>query len=170
MDTTVLWKIPLQTLAIYLVVLLGLRLSGKRQLGQMNAIDLVLLLLIANAVQNAMTGGDNSLLGGILAAVTLFVANLVLSYARGKVPALRAVVEGKATDLIRDGQVLTANLEHEEITKEELLAALREHGIEDAGSVKHAALEVDGSISVVPVESSHLRGRRRAVRFIKSQH
>jgi uncharacterized membrane protein YcaP (DUF421 family) len=170
MDTAILWKIPLQTLAIYLVVLAGLRLSGKRQLGQMNAIDLVLLLLIANAVQNAMTGGDNSLLGGILAAVTLFIANVILSYTRSKMPALRNVVEGTSTDLIRDGKVLTANLKHEEITEEELLAALREHGIEHASSVKHAALEVDGSISVVPVESSHLLGRRRAVRFIRSQH
>ena len=169
MNTATLWQIPLQTLAIYLVVLVGLRLSGKRQLGQMNTLDLVLLLLIANAVQNAMTGGDNSLLGGILSAATLLLANTILSCLRGKMPALRNIVEGKPTDLIRDGKVLTANLSREELTQEELLSALREHGLEDASSVAHATLEVDGSISVVPVEAGHLRGRRRAVRFIKSQ-
>jgi uncharacterized membrane protein YcaP (DUF421 family) len=163
-----LWQIPLRTLVIYLVILAGLRLSGKRQLGQMNAIDLALLLLIANAVQNAMTGPDTSLLGGILAAATLLIANAALSFARARLPMLSDAVEGHATELIRNGQVLTANLRHEEITEDELMAALREHGIEDVKDVTLAELEVDGSISVVPVDAGRLRGRRRAVRFIRS--
>ena len=170
MGTSALWEIPLRTLIIYIIVLVGLRLSGKRQLGQMTPFDLVLLLLISNAVQNAMTGPDTSLLGGILGAATLLLANGTLGYARAKIPALRHAVEGQATELIRNGQVLTANLEREGLTIDELMAALREHGIEDEKSVTLAELEVDGSISVVPVATEHLRGRRRAVRFIKSQH
>ncbi len=169
MNITMLWRIPLQTLAIYLIVLLGLRLSGKRQLGQMTPFDLVLLLLIANAVQNAMTGGDTSLVGGVLAALTLLVANAALSFASARLPRLRSAVEGEPSDLIRDGQVLEAGLHHEQITEDELLAALREHGIADASGVERATLEIDGSISVVPVETRHLRGRRRAVRFLKHQ-
>ena len=170
MDANSVWVIPLRTLIIYGVVLLGLRLSGKRQLGQMTPFDLVLLLLIANAVQNSMTGGDNSILGGILAAATLLLANAALSMARARLPWLRGAVEGEPSDLIRGGEVLIANLKREQITEDELLGALREHGVQDASSVERATLEIDGSISVVPMESAHLRGRRRAVRFIGSRH
>lgn len=170
MDMNVLWQIPLRTLIIYSVVLLGLRLSGKRQIGQMTPFDLVLLLLISNAVQNAMTGPDTTVLGGILSAGTLLLANAVLGYTRFRIPGLLNVVEGHSTTLIREGKVITANLRHEELTQEELIAALREHGIESASAVSLATLEVDGSISVVPIEADHLHGRRRAVRFIKSQH
>ncbi len=170
MDMNVLWQIPLRTLIIYGVVLVGLRLSGKRQIGQMTPFDLVLLLLIANAVQNAMTGPDTTVLGGILSAGTLLLANAVLGYTRFRIPRLLNVVEGHSTTLISEGKVITKNLRNEELTQEELMAALREHGIESASAVSLATLEVDGSISVVPIESGHLRGRRRAVRFIKSQH
>lgn len=170
MDLNILWEIPLRTFVIYLVVLGGLRITGKRQLGQMTPFDLVLLLLIANAVQNAMTGPDTSLLGGILSALTLLFANQVVSRASNILPGLHAVIIGKPTTLIQGGELLKANLAHEEISEDELLAALREHGVEDVSNVAQATLEVDGSISVVLLDSSHLRGRRRAVRFIKSQH
>lgn len=170
MDINVLWQIPLRTLIIYSVVLIGLRLSGKRQIGQMTPFDLVLLLLISNAVQNAMTGPDTTVLGGILSAATLLLANAVLGYTRFRIPGLLNVVEGHSTMMIRDGKVITENLRNEELTQEELMAALREHGIESASAVSLATLEVDSSISVVPIKTDHLQGRRRAVRFIKSQH
>lgn len=170
MEMNVLWQIPLRTLIIYSVVLVGLRLSGKRQIGQMTPFDLVLLLLISNAVQNAMTGPDTTVLGGILSAGTLLLANAVLGYTRFRIPGLQNLVEGHSTTLISQGKVIAKNLRTEELTQEELMAALREHGIESASAVSLATLEVDGSISVVPVETDHLRGRRRAVRFIKSQH
>jgi uncharacterized membrane protein YcaP (DUF421 family) len=162
------WAIPLRTLIVYVVVLIGLRISGKRQLGQMTPFDLVLLLLIANGVQNAMTGPDTSLLGGVLAAATLLIANQVVSYSRNRVPRLRRFIVGSPTILIQNGAMLTKNLAHEEITEDEVLAALREHGIEDASAVQLATLEVDGSISVVPTDTHHPHPRKRAVRFIKA--
>jgi uncharacterized membrane protein YcaP (DUF421 family) len=170
MDLNILWQIPLRTIIIYLVVLVGLRLSGKRQMGQMTPFDLVLLLLISNAVQNGMTGPDTSLLGGILSAGTLLLGNQLLGFSRARIPALRRALEGQPTVLVRDGAVVQASLEREEITEEEVMTALREHGIEDVADVEQATLEIDGSISVVPCESAHLRGRRRAVRFIKGSN
>jgi uncharacterized membrane protein YcaP (DUF421 family) len=164
------WFIPVRTLIVYIVVLIGLRVSGKRQMGQMTPFDLVLLLLISNAVQNAMTGPDTSLLGGILAAATLLIANQVVGYARNRIPRLRHFIVGSPTILIQDGELLKANLEHEEIPEEEILAALREHGIDDVTEVELATLEVDGSISVVPIASHHPRAHKRAVRFIKPSH
>jgi uncharacterized membrane protein YcaP (DUF421 family) len=161
-------EIVIRTLIIYFVVLVGLRATGKRQLGQMTPLDLVLLLLISNAVQNAMTGPDTSLLGGIVSALTLLAAHSLFSRLRVRVPALRKALVGEPTPLIRDGQVLADNVKQEEITEDELLSALREHGVEDICDVELAELEVDGSISVVPADSAHIRGRRRAVRFIKS--
>ncbi len=165
-----IWLIPVRTLIIYIVVLIGLRVSGKRQMGQMTPFDLVLLLLISNAVQNAMTGPDTSLLGGILAAATLLIANQVVGYARNRVPRLRRFIVGSPTILIQDGELLHKNLEHEELPEDEVLVALREHGIEDVADVELATLEVDGSISVVPIATHRPHGQKRAVRFIKPSH
>ena len=163
-----IWLIPVRTLIVYIVVLVGLRVSGKRQMGQMTPFDLVLLLLISNAVQNAMTGPDTSVLGGILAAATLLIANQVVGYARNRVPRLRRLIVGSPTILIQNGEMVGKNLEHEEIPEDEVLAALREHGIEDVSEVELATLEVDGSISVVPISSHHPHARKRAVRIIKA--
>jgi uncharacterized membrane protein YcaP (DUF421 family) len=162
------WSIPLRTLIIYLVVLIGLRLTGKRPLGQMAPFDLVLLLLISNAVQNAMTGPDNTVLGGILSASTLLIANLIFGHLSERVHVVRTLFLGEPTELIRDGELLTKNLEREDITDDEVLSALREHGVEDVEKVQLAMLEIDGTISVVSSDAKRLRGRRRSVRFIKA--
>ena len=162
------WDIVLRTAAIYAVILIGLRLAGKREMGQMTVFDLVVLLLIANAVQNAMVGPDTSLLGGVLAAVVLLVLNIVLARLRLRWPRLRRAIEGSPTVLILHGKVLEDRLRREEVDKEMLKAALREHGMLDEKSVEVAVLEIDGSISVVP-DSSQTHRIHHPVRYLKRQ-
>ena len=138
-----------RTATIYVVVLLGMRLAGKRQVGQMTPFDLVLLLLIANAVQNAMTGPDTSLLGGLIAAATLLLLNAVISRLVLRHTHFRSLVEGEPTLLIHSGRIIRSHLEHEKIGEEELRQALREHGVATVDEVQGAVLEIDGSISVI---------------------
>jgi uncharacterized membrane protein YcaP (DUF421 family) len=149
--------ILIRTLAVYLVVLIGLRLSGKREIGQMTVFDLVVLLLIANAVQNAMVGPDTSLIGGILAAVVLLVANAIVANLRLRWPRLRRLVEGTPTLLALHGEVIPQHMRREGIDEESLLAALREHGVAEISEVEMAVLEIDGSISVVPADGTTTR-------------
>ncbi len=145
--THVLLIIALRTAAIYAVVLLGVRLSGKREVGQMTPFDLTLLLLISNAVQNAMTGPDTSLLGGVMAAGTLLVLNYFVADLSGVNRRFRKLIEGQPSLLIHDGQVMTVHMAKEHVSMDELERALREHGIASYHDVALAVLEVDGSIS-----------------------
>ena len=153
------WGILLRTAVIYLVILIGLRLSGKREIGQMNVFDLVVLLLISNAVQNAMVGPDTSLTGGILAAVVLLILNFLVARLSLNSPLLRRWVEGTPTLLVLHGQTIPAHMRKEGVDEESLLAALREHGIAQISEVDMAVLEIDGSISVVPADqpATHVR-------------
>jgi uncharacterized membrane protein YcaP (DUF421 family) len=144
-----LLEVIARTTIVYIVVLVGLRVTGKREVGQMTPFDLVLLLLIANAVQNAMTGPDNSVTGGIVAAVTLLAVNFILSRVVFRFRKLRHFAEGTPTMLIRNGQFLLKNLSAEKITTDEVYQALREHGVPTVEDVSLAVLEVDGSISVL---------------------
>jgi uncharacterized membrane protein YcaP (DUF421 family) len=143
-----------------------LRLAGKREIGQMTAFDLVVLLLIANAVQNAMVGPDTSLTGGILAAAVLLVMNSLVARLRLRSARLRGLVEGTPTLLVVHGQVIQEHLRREGVDEQTLMAALREHGVEAVDGVEMAVLEVDGSISVVPVGTPIHRGRRN----VRGQH
>lgn len=145
-------EIILRTLIIYVIVLVGIRLSGKREVGQMTPFDLVLLLLISNAVQNAMTGPDTSVLGGIAAAVTLLVLNGIVSRIVSRNTELRKYIVGTPTLLVYDGDIIKEHLRKEEITVEALYTALREHGIDNLSKVHQAILEIDGSISVLTKE------------------
>jgi uncharacterized membrane protein YcaP (DUF421 family) len=138
-----------RTAIIYLAVLLGLRLTGKREVGQMTPFDLVLLILIANAVQNAMTGPDTSVTGGIVAAATLLIMNFIVTRLVFHNRQLRRFVEGTPTILIHHGHLLQKNLAIEQITSDEVNQALREHGVPNVEEVTLAVLEVDGSISVL---------------------
>jgi uncharacterized membrane protein YcaP (DUF421 family) len=173
------WEIPLRTAIVYGIVLLGVRVAGKREIGQMTSFDLVLLLLLSNAVQNAMTGPDTSLVGGIEAALTLFVVNAAIVYAAFRIPVVQRGLAGRATLLINNGHVIRENLQRELITEEELLTALREHGCVSPSDVALAVLEVDGSISVVrredidvaPASAIGIDGKpaRRPIRFLHSR-
>jgi uncharacterized membrane protein YcaP (DUF421 family) len=165
---TTLLEILIRTLAVYLVVLIGLRISGKREIGQMTVFDLVVLLLIANAVQNAMVGPDTSLIGGILAAIVLLVINALVSSLRLRSPLLRRLVEGTPTLLVLHGEVIPQHMRREGIDEESLLAALREHGVAEISGVEMAVLEIDGSISVVPMDGTTMR-TKKPLKFLRHQ-
>jgi uncharacterized membrane protein YcaP (DUF421 family) len=138
-------EIALRTAVIYIIVLTGLRLLGKREVGQMMPLGFALLLLLANAVQNAMTGADSSLAGGLIAAVTLLAMNALLTRLLWRHRKIRHLVEGTPTLLIRNGKIIHENLAKEKITTDDLYQALREHGLTSAGEVALAALEIDGN-------------------------
>jgi uncharacterized membrane protein YcaP (DUF421 family) len=165
----VLIGIALRTTVIYAVVLLGVRLSGKREVGQMTPFDLTLLLLISNSVQNAMTGPDTSLLGGVIAATTLLLLNYLIADLSGINRRFRKLVEGQPSLLIHDGQIITAHMAKEHVSADELERALREHGIASAHDVALAVLEVDGSISCLKYDEiksdAHTHPARR--RFLQ---
>lgn len=159
-------EIIMRSLVVYLVLLIGFRLAGKREIGQFTPFDLVLILLIANAVQNAMVGSDTSLIGGVIAAITLLAINFIVSIASQRSHVLEGLTTGNPTILINKGRIVKAHMEREKVTREELDAALREHGIDKISNVQIAVLEIDGSISVVPFGSEVLRTRKR-VRFLR---
>jgi uncharacterized membrane protein YcaP (DUF421 family) len=162
----VLLQILLRTAAVYAVILVGVRLSGKREVGQMTPFDLTLLLLISNAVQNAMTGPDTSLLGGVVAAGTLLVLNYFVAELSGANRRFRRFVQGQPSLLVHDGQVIAAHMAKEHVSMDELQRALREHGINSYHEVALAVLEVDGSISclkydeIQPTAKTHLARRK----------
>ncbi len=145
------FDIALRSLAVYLFMLIGLRLFGKNQLSQLNAGDVILLLLISNAVQNAMVGPDTSLQGGLIAALVLFVANFFLKKWMFKNPVVRDFIEDDPVVLIKDGKVDLKALQRVEITMDELEESIREHGVERMEDVRLSVLEVDGNISVISV-------------------
>lgn len=162
----VLLEIVLRTGVIYLLVLIGVRLSGKREVGQMTPFDLTLLLLLSNSVQNAMTGPDTSLAGGAVAASTLLIMNYVVANLSGSSRKLRRVIEGQPSLLVHDGKVIESHMVRERVSIDELHRALREHGISSCDQVALAVLEVDGSISclkydeIKPDANTHLARRR----------
>ena len=149
----VLLQIVLRTGVIYLLVLIGVRLSGKREVGQMTPFDLTLLLLLSNSVQNAMTGPDTSLAGGAVAAATLLILNYLVAELSGANRRFRRLVQGQPSLLVHDGQMIQSHL-------------AREHGINGVDQTALAVLEVDGSISCLKYDeikqdaSTHLVRRK----------
>jgi uncharacterized membrane protein YcaP (DUF421 family) len=162
------WNIVLRTAAVYLAILLGLRLAGKREIGQMTVFDLVVLLLIANAVQNAMVGPDTSLTGGILAAAVLLALNAIVAWLRLRWPRLRRLIEGSPTLLVLHGEVIADHLRREGLDEETLEAVVREHGVADLSEVEMAVLEIDGSISVIPSGGKTMRVNR-PLKYLRHQ-
>lgn len=142
-----------KTTIVYLFLVVGLRLMGKRELGQMNIYDLVLIIVLANAVQNAMVGSDNSLVGGIIAAVTLLFWNRLFTVLMERSPTLERHMVGQAALIVNDGRFLETSMKKEGINREQVMAALREHGMENVSEAHLCVLEVDGTISVVPNNS-----------------
>ena len=144
----------LRTVAVYLFLVAGLRLFGKRELGQLNPLDVIVLLLLANTVQNAIIGNDDSLAGGLVGAAVLFVLNAVLVRLAYRNPRVRRLIEGRAEEVIRDGHVLPSALRRNLITREELEAAARKQGIDHLKDVECAHLEVSGAITFAQREPS----------------
>lgn len=148
--------IVVRSAAVYFFMMIALRLTGKKQLSQLNTTDVILILLISNAVQNAMVGNDTSLLGGIIAASVLFLINLILRKLIYKYKKLGEFLQEKPEILIHDGKLDFKTLSKLNITSEELKEAIREHGVEYFDQVKLAILEVDGNISIISGET-HLK-------------
>jgi uncharacterized membrane protein YcaP (DUF421 family) len=158
-----LLDIVIRTTVVYVLVLVGIRLTGKREVGQMTPFDLTLLLLLSNSVQNSMTGGDNSLVGGAVAALVLLVLNYVLAEVSGLNRGFRKLIQGSPTLLVHNGQCITAHIAKEHISMDELNRALREHGVSSIEDVSLAVLEVDGAISVLKYDDvpAQLRPQKR---------
>jgi uncharacterized membrane protein YcaP (DUF421 family) len=136
-------------------MMIGLRVFGKNQLSQLNAGDVILLLLISNAVQNAMVGPNTSLEGGIFAATILFLANYSVKKVMFQNEKVKILVESAPIVLVRDGMLMEAELKKSEISEDEIKEAIREHGVEKIEDVKLLILEVDGNISVISTDENN---------------
>lgn len=148
LSTVSWWELILRAAIIYLFLLIILRVSGKRQIGQLSPFDLVLLLVLSNAVQNSINGGDNSLVGGVISAVTLVGLNYLVGLATYKSKKLEALVEGRPEVLIHNGVLFNQVLDRQKLTHHELNAALRAAGCACIEEVHFAILENDGQITV----------------------
>jgi uncharacterized membrane protein YcaP (DUF421 family) len=141
-----------RTLIVYCFLLIGLRLAGKREMGQLNPFDFVVLLLLSNTVQNAIIGNDNSLLGGLIGATALLIVNWFVVRFLYTHPAFARLVEGDPDLLIRNGKIMPSRLKKELITHEELEAAARRQGIDGLHKVESCRLEIGGALTFVPKE------------------
>ena len=142
------WEFVARAAIIYVFLLVLLQISGKRQVGQLAPFDLVLLLVLSNAVQNSMNGGDNTITGGVILATTLVALNWLVGYATYKSKRLEGLIEGKPQVLIHDGHIDRAVMQQQRLTQHELDAALRAAGCASIADVHFAILENNGRISV----------------------
>jgi uncharacterized membrane protein YcaP (DUF421 family) len=149
-STVALWEFVLRGIIIYAFLIIILRMTGKRQIGQMSPFDLVLLLVLSNAVQNSMNGGDNSIIGGMILAATLVTINWLVGALTYKSKRAETLIEGKPELLIHNGKLFETTLAKSQLTRHELDTALREAGCCDIDDVHVALLENDGKISVLP--------------------
>jgi uncharacterized membrane protein YcaP (DUF421 family) len=162
-------ELVIRCVVIYLALLLGMRLFGKREIGQFTLFDLVFVLLVANAVQPAMTGPDNSITGGVIIIATLILLNFVISYLRVRFDFFARLVSPAPVVLARNGKLDKREMRRQGITDEEMDQALREHELENIGDTRLVIIEEDGSISVIPKDrdgdgAAHRHRRRRFAR------
>jgi uncharacterized membrane protein YcaP (DUF421 family) len=164
MQTTLL-DVILRTSAIYAMLFVALRLLGKREVSQFTPFDLILLLTLANSVQNAMVGDNTTLFAGMAAALTLLSMNFLLQHTLMRHNRIRHWLEGTPTLLVRHGKVEWLAMKRENLDSEDLMSALRSHGIQRVADVGLAVLELDGSISVIGSHEGerpvHGKSRRR---------
>ena len=135
--------------AMYWFLFLLFRFVLRRDAGSIGIADVLLLVLIADAAQNAMAGGYESITEGCILVLTIAGWNWLVDFASWRFPAVRRVLEPRPLPLVREGRVLRRNMRREFLSMEELMAQLREHGIESLGDVKSATMENDGQISVI---------------------
>jgi len=164
-------RIAFSSAVVYLFIIIAIRLFGKKELAQLSIIDLAFILLISNSVQNAMVGSDSSLAGGLVAATSLFIINYLFKYLLFRFPKLSNIVQGTDLMLIYKGQLNESNMAKARITREEILEAVREHGVSEIREVDLAVLETDGNISIISHEYKHRTVRKRKGRdkVMKSQ-
>ena len=147
--------IAARTAVVLFVLIGGLRVLGKRQIGQMNVYDLAMIMALANAVQNAMTNGSGNLSVGLVSSGTLLVVGWLLTIVFVRLPKVEDRLVGTPTLLINNGNFLSDEMRRERVTADEIMLALREHGLTDVAQVLLATLEVDGTISIVPKSAHH---------------
>jgi uncharacterized membrane protein YcaP (DUF421 family) len=141
-------NLVVRAVVVYLSILILLRIAGKRQIGQMGPTEFVAILLISNAVQNAMNGGDNSLVGGLVLAAVLIALSALISFLTFQSKIFSAIFEGTPTLLIHHGKAIQKNMAKERMSHEELAGLLRKQGVHDIHEVETAILESDGSLSI----------------------
>jgi uncharacterized membrane protein YcaP (DUF421 family) len=151
----------IRTVAVYVFLLGGLRLAGKRELGQLNPFDLVVLLLLSNTLQNAIIGNDNSLVGGLLGAGALLTLNYVVVRFLYAHPTVDRWLEGDVDVLIKNGHLKEHRLKRELITRAELEAAARRQGLEGLHEVSTCRLEIGGALTFVPKLPTEQERRHR---------
>lgn len=159
---TILEKI-IRPILVYVFLLVGLRLAGKRELAQLNPFDLVVLLTISNTVQNAIIGDDNSFVGGVIGAATLLIVNYGVARLTYANLSFERLVEGDATPLIENGRINEASLKRELLTKTELEVAAHRQGFTSLDDVDRAMLETGGAITFVAKEPSPESARHEEV-------
>jgi uncharacterized membrane protein YcaP (DUF421 family) len=144
------WELIVRGAIVYVFLIVMLRVTGKRQVGQLAPFDLVLLLVLSNAVQNSMNGGDNSLVGGLLSAATLVMLNYFVGWLTNRSRKMEALIEGRPQVLVHDGKLFEDVMENAKLTHHELNSALRHSGCLTIEEVRLAVLENNGGISVIP--------------------
>jgi len=160
-------EISFRTSIIYLTIFLGLRLLVRREVGQMTILDLVLLLLLSNSAQNAMVGNDTSIVGGIVSVGVLLLINFFITKTSLRWPSFRHLIEGDPLLIILHGKVITSHIKRVGLDEQILAEAIREHGLNEVNEVEMAVLEIDGSISVIPMKNSTTKSIKHNFRIIK---
>ena len=153
-------EVALRTAIVYLFLIVALRVSGKREVGQMSVLELVVILVISDAVQNSMVGDNTTLWGGLIAVTTLLALDFGLKALARRSKGVREVIEGEPRLIVRDGRLLMRALKEEGLEVEEVRAAIRSHGLASVEDVKFAVLETDGAISVVPRDDNQPRSNQ----------
>ena len=161
--------IVLSSIAVYIFIIVAIRFFGKKELSQLSVFDLVFILLISNAVQNAMVLGNETLYGGLAAAMSLFIVNYILKRLQLRFPKFGKLVQGDAIMLVYHGKIIPSHLRMAGISEEEVIQAIREHGVASVSEVDLAVFEVDGNISVLSHDYTKKSHRRRKAHKVLSQ-
>jgi uncharacterized membrane protein YcaP (DUF421 family) len=143
------WELILRASAVYFALLLMVRVTGKRSVGQFTPFDMILLILLGSAVQNSLIGDDLSLTGGLILAATLIALNYSVGWITARSPRLHAWVEGRPVLLARDGVVMVERLRSQCLSRADFDEAMRRKGLQDDHEIQSAWLETDGSITLL---------------------
>jgi uncharacterized membrane protein YcaP (DUF421 family) len=143
------WEFIVRAFLVFFFLLVSLRLSGSRQIGQFAPFDLILLLVLSNAVQNSMNGGDNSLVGGLISALTLIILNHGLAFVSTRNKIAEKFIEGQPLILIHNGKPIEKLLHQENISHQDLERVVRQAGLNHFSEVQLAILETNGAISII---------------------
>lgn len=143
------WSFVLRAVVIYVVVMVLVRISGKRAVGQFTPFDLVLLILIGNAVQNGMNGGDNSLTGALILSVVLIGLNYLAALLSARSATARRWIEGESVELARDGHIFREVLKRQLVSRADFDKAMRESGCSELDHIERAIMETNGHITII---------------------